>query len=149
MNAKNSIPVYRKVEFGHWICIYSTKNGDRHFSKLFNVEESKDIIHSWIDPARDVVQSVSYDISPLVRYVYLLISLWLHINAFYCTNEKGKCGKIFYAITGQDYRCQHIDQWARKAREITIALATKKKEKIMCTHKTSYNWQTFNLRTFT
>ena len=35
-------------------------NGDRHFSKLFNVEETKGIIHSRIYPARDVVQSVWY-----------------------------------------------------------------------------------------
>ena len=73
-----------------------TKNGDRHFSKLFNLEETKDIIHSRIYPAHDVVQSVSYNISALIScnfitknyvnrkitsYIYLLIftiSLWLH-----------------------------------------------------------------------
>ena len=38
-------------------------NGDRHFSKLFNVEETKGIIHSRIYPACDVVQSVWYNIS--------------------------------------------------------------------------------------
>jgi hypothetical protein len=38
-------------------------NGDRHFSKLFNVEETKGIIHSRIYPASDVVQSVWYNIS--------------------------------------------------------------------------------------
>jgi hypothetical protein len=32
----------------------STKNGDRHFSKLFNLEETKDIIHSRIYPAHEV-----------------------------------------------------------------------------------------------
>jgi hypothetical protein len=35
-------------------------NGDCHFSKLFNVEETKGIIHSRIYPAHDVVQSVWY-----------------------------------------------------------------------------------------
>jgi len=50
-------------------------------------------------------------------------------QAFYCTNEKGKCEKnFFFVITGQDYPCQHIDQWPRKTRESTTALATKKKK---------------------
>jgi hypothetical protein len=80
-------------------------NGDRHFSKLFNVEEKKGIIHSRIYPARDVVQPVWYNISTLIRYnciiknyvnhkitsyIYLLIftiSLWLMI-------EKGRHRKI-------------------------------------------------------
>jgi hypothetical protein len=49
-------------------------------------------------------------------------------QACYCTNEKRKCEKIiFFVITGQDYPCQHIDQWPRRTRESTIALATKKK----------------------
>jgi hypothetical protein len=49
-------------------------------------------------------------------------------QVFYCTNEKGKCEKIFFfVITDQDYPCQHIDQWPWKTWESTIALATKKK----------------------
>ena len=123
-------------------------NGDRHFSKLLNVEETKGIIHSRIYPARDVVQSVWYNISALIRcnfiienyvsrtltsYIYLLIftiSLWIHVKHFITLkHEKGKCEKIFFwVITGQDYPCQHIDQWPRKTRESTIALATKKKK---------------------
>ena len=90
-------------------------NGDRHFSKLFNVEETKGIIHSRIYPARDVVQSVWYNISTLIRckciiknyvnrkitsYIYLLIftiSLWLHVKHFITLkHEKGKCEKIFF-----------------------------------------------------
>ena len=43
-------------------------NGDRHFSKLFNAEETKGIIHSRIYPARDVVQSV--------WYIYIYIQYW-------------------------------------------------------------------------
>ena len=32
-------------------------------------------------------------------------------QAFYCTNEKGKCEKVFsIVITDQDYPSQHIDQ---------------------------------------
>ena len=122
--------------------------GDRHFSKLFNVEDTKGIIHSRIYPARDVVQSIWYNISALIRcnfiiknyvnrkiasYIYLLIftiSLWLHVKHFITRkHEKGKCEKIFFlVITSQDYPCRHIDQWPRKTRESTIALATKKKK---------------------
>jgi hypothetical protein len=87
-------------------------NGDRHFSKLFNVEETKGIIHSRIYPARDVVQPVWYNISAWIRcnfiiknyvnrkitsYIYLLIftiSLWLHVKHFITLkHEKGKCEK--------------------------------------------------------
>jgi hypothetical protein len=50
---------------------FSLNNGDRHFSKLFNVEETKGIIHSRIFPARDVVQSVWYNISQ-VQLLFLL-----------------------------------------------------------------------------
>jgi hypothetical protein len=91
-------------------------NGDRHFSKLFNAEETKGIIHSRIYPARDVAQSVWYIyISALIRcnfiiknyvnrkitsYIYLLIftiSLWLHVKHFITLkHEKGKCEKIFF-----------------------------------------------------
>jgi hypothetical protein len=114
----------------------STKNGDRHFSKLFNVVETKDIIHIRIYPARDVVQSVSYNISALIScnciiknyvnrkitsYIYLLIftiSLWLQVwEEFFVV-----------VVTGQDYPCQHIDQWPRKTQESTTAMATKKKK---------------------
>jgi hypothetical protein len=75
--------------------------------------------------------------------VYLSFDIYKIImtscQTFYCTNEKGKCEKtFFFVITDQDYPCQHIDQWPRKTRESTTALATKKK-KNMCTHKTSYN----------
>ena len=89
--------------------------GDRHFLKLFNVEETKGIIHSRIYPARDVVQSVWYNISTLIRcnfiiknyvnrkitsYIYLLIhtiSLWLPVKHFITLkHEKGKCEKIFF-----------------------------------------------------
>jgi hypothetical protein len=124
-------------------------NGDHHFSKLFNVEKTKGIIHSRIYPARDVIQSVWYNISALIRcnfiiknyvnrkitlYIYLLIftiSLWLHVKHFITLkHEKGKCEKIFFAvITDQVYPCQHIDQWPRKS---TIALATKKKKTCVC-----------------
>jgi hypothetical protein len=122
-------------------------NGDRHFSQLFNVEETKGIIHSLIYPARDVVQSVWYNISALIRcnfiiknyvnrkitsYIYLLIftiSLWLHVKNFITLkHEKEKCENFFFVNTGEDSPCQHIDQWPRNTRESTIALATKKKK---------------------
>ena len=123
----------------------STKNGDRHFSKLFNVVETKDIIHIRIYPARDVVQSVSYNISALIScnciiknyvnrkitsYIYLLIfaiSLWLHVKHFIAPTKRESVRRIFFfVITGQDYPCQHTDQWPRKTRESTTALTTKK-----------------------
>jgi hypothetical protein len=115
----------------------STKNGDRHFSKLFNLEETKDIIHSRIYPAHDVFQSVSYDISALIScnfiiknyvnrkvtsYIYLLIftiSLWLHVKHFIALTKRESVKRIvFFVITGQDYPCQHIDQWPRKTRKL-------------------------------
>jgi len=128
-------------------------NGDRHFSKLFNVDETKGIIHSRIHPASDVVQLVWHNTSALIRYnfiikkyvnrkitsyIYLLIftiSIWLHVKHFITLkHDKGKCDKIFFLITGKDYPCQHIDQSPRKTRESTIALATKKKK--ACVRKT-------------
>jgi hypothetical protein len=126
-------------------------NGDHHFSKLFNVEETKGIIHSQIYPARDVVQPVWYNISALIRcnfiiknyvnrkitsYIYLLIftiSLWLHVKHFIALTKRESVRKIFVVvITGQDYPCQHIDQWPRKIWESTISLATKKKKACVC-----------------
>ena len=92
----------------------STKNGDHHFSKLFNVEETKDIIHSRIYPARNVVQSVSYNISALISsnfiiknyvnrkitsYIYLLIftiSLWLHVKHFIALTKRESVRRIFF-----------------------------------------------------
>jgi hypothetical protein len=50
--------VYRKVELGDLKLPVAPNNGDRHFSKLFNVEKTNGIIHSRIYPSRDVVQSV-------------------------------------------------------------------------------------------
>jgi hypothetical protein len=43
-------------------------------------------------------------------------------QAFYYTKaRKGKVWEDFFlVITGQDYPCQHIDQWPRKTRESTI-----------------------------
>jgi hypothetical protein len=90
-------------------------NGDHHFSKLFNVEETKGIIHSRIIPARDVTQSVSYIISALISYnviikkyvnrkitsyIYLLIFTQLsqlHVKHFIAlSNEKGRCENICF-----------------------------------------------------
>ena len=122
-------------------------NGDHHFSKLFNVEETKDIIHYRIYPTRDVVQSVWYNISALIRcnfiiknyvnrkitsYIYHLIftlSLWIHVKHFIARTKKVSVRRIcFFVITGQNYPYQHIDQWPRKTWESTLALATKKKK---------------------
>jgi hypothetical protein len=55
--------VLSRVFRGHW---------NHHFSKLFNVEETKGIIHSQIYPARDVVQSVWYNISALIRCNFII-----------------------------------------------------------------------------
>ena len=120
MNVKNSIPQGRIW----WLKLpVAPDNGDRHFSKLFNVEEIKGIIHSRIYRAGDVVQSVWHNTSAMIRYncitknyvirkitsyIYLLIftiSIWLHVkHCITIKHEKGKCGKIcFFVITGQDY----------------------------------------------
>ena len=95
-------------------------NGYRHFSKLFNVEETKGIIHSRIYPARDVVQSVWYNLYALIRcnfiinnyvnskitsYIYLLIftiSLWYSCRAFYYT--KARKGKVWENFCCCNYR---------------------------------------------
>jgi hypothetical protein len=112
MNVKNSIPQGRIW----WLKLpVAPDNGDRHFSKLFNVDEIKGIIHSRIYPAGDVVQSVWHNKSAMIRYnciiknyvirkitsyIYLLIftiSIWLHVNHFITIkHEKGKCGKICF-----------------------------------------------------
>jgi hypothetical protein len=103
MNVRNSIP-YGRI---WWLKLpVAPNNGDRHFSKLFNVEETKGIIHSRIYPARDVVQPVWYNISALIRcnfiiknyvnrkitsYIYLLIftiSLWLHVKQFIALTKR-------------------------------------------------------------
>jgi hypothetical protein len=130
-------------------------NGDRHFSKLFNVEETKGIIHSRFYPARDVVQSVWYNMSALIRcnfinkkyvnrkmtsYIYLLIftiSLWLHDkHVITLKHEKGKCEKIFF--------CKYRSGLSLSThRPVTTKYTGKydsigdKKEKSMCTHKIS------------
>jgi hypothetical protein len=146
MNVRNSIP-YGRI---WWLKLpVAPNNGDHHFSKLFNVEETKGIIHSRIYPTRDVVQSVWYNISALIScnfiiknyvnrkitsYIYLLIftiSLWLHVKQFIALTKMESVRRFFFVITGQDYPCQHIDQWPRKTRESTIALATKKTKTCM------------------
>ena len=63
---------------------------------------------------------------------YLLIftkSLWLHVKHFIALTKRESGRRIFFGITDQDYTCQHIDQWQRKTRESTTALAIKKKKK--------------------
>jgi hypothetical protein len=132
----------------------STKYVDRHFSKLFNVEETKDIIHSWIYPACDVVQSVSYNISALIScnfiiknfvnhkirsYIYLLIftiSLWLHVKHFIALTKRESVRRICF--------CYYRSGLSLSThRPVTTKNTGKydsiddKKEKSMCTHKTS------------
>jgi hypothetical protein len=46
--------------------------GNYSFSKFFNVEETKGIIHSQIIPARDVTLSVSYIISALITCNFII-----------------------------------------------------------------------------
>ena len=138
-------------------------NGDHHFSELFNVRRKKALSIlglylqlKFFQKSRDVTVSVSSIISALIScnfiiqnyvnhkitsYIYLLIftkSLWLHVKHFIALTKRESVRRIFFfpVITDQDYPCQHIDQWPRKTRESTTALATKKK-KNMCTHITS------------
>ena len=69
----------------------------------------------------------------ITSYIYLLIftkSLWLHVKHFIALTKRESMRNIaFFVITDQDYPCQHIDQWPRKTREGTTALATKKGKK--------------------
>jgi hypothetical protein len=57
-------------------------NGDHHFSKLFNVEETKGIIHSRIYPACDVVQSEWYNISGAILSLSVLTH-FMRTHAFF------------------------------------------------------------------
>jgi hypothetical protein len=66
-------------------------NGDHHFSKLFNVEETKGIIHSRIYPACDVVQSVWYNISALIC-VHMLFSFLSPMLSYF---------PVFFVVTGR------------------------------------------------
>jgi len=47
----------------------------------------------------------------------------------YCTNEKGKCEKIFFVITDPTFVINTSTFWQRKTRESTTALETKRKKK--------------------
>ena len=130
-------------------------NGDRHFSKLFNVEETKDIIHSRIYPARDVTQSIWYNISALIRcnfiiknyvnrkitsYIYLLIftiSVWLHVKHFITLkHEKVKCEEIFFCNyrSGLSLSTHRPVSTKNTGKYDSIG---DKKEKSMCMHKIS------------
>jgi hypothetical protein len=93
-------------------------NGDHHFSELFNVEETKSIIHSRIIPARDVTIAVLYIISALIScnfiiknyvnrkitsYIYLLIftkSLCLHVKHFIALTKRESERRIFLCNYG-------------------------------------------------
>ena len=121
-------------------------NGGSPFFGTLQCEETNGIIHSRIYPARDVVQSVWYNISALIRcnfiiknyvnrkitsYIYLLIftkSLWLHVKHYIALTKRESVRRIFFVITEQDYHSQHIDQWRRITRESTTTLAKKKKK---------------------
>ena len=130
-------------------------NGHRHFSKLFNVKETKGIIHSRIYPARDVVHPVWYNISALIRcnfiiknyinrkkitsYIYLLIftiSLWLHVKHFIALTKGESVRRIFFC----NYRSglslsTHRPVTTKNTGKYDII--GDKKEKSMCTHKIS------------
>ena len=55
--------------------------------------------------------------------------------------------EFVFVITDQDYPCQHIDQWPRKTRESTTALATKKRKgKKACVRIKRVKSELFNLR---
>ena len=62
-------------------------------------------------------------------------------QAFYCTNEKGKCEKICFAITDQDY-CTLVNTSTsdhQKHGKVQTGYDSigDKKEKCICTYKTS------------
>ena len=125
----------------------STKNGDRHFSKLFNVEETKTIIHPRIYPARDVVKSVSYNISALIscnfiikNYVnrkitsciYLLIfttSLWLHVKHFIALTKRDFFFFFFFCNYRSGLSLSPHRPVTTKKRESTIALKRQRRKK--------------------
>ena len=149
MNVKNSIG---KI---WWLKLpVAPNNRDHHFSKLFNVEETKGIIHSRIYPACDVVQSVWYNISALIgynfiiknyvnrkitSYIYLLIftiSLWLHVKHFIALTKWESVRRIFFC----NYRSglslsTHRPVTTKNTGKYDII--GDKKEKSMCTHKIS------------
>ena len=93
----------------------------------------QNIIHSRTYPARDVVQSVSYNISALISCNFIIKNyvnrkITSYVKHFIALTKRESVRRFFFVITGQDYPRQHIDQWPRKTRESTTALATKKKK---------------------
>jgi hypothetical protein len=60
----------------------------------------------------------------ITSYIYIFGYLQNQYNfsqAFCCTNEKGKCEKIFCCCNYRSYPSQHIDQWpwnTQKVRQI-------------------------------
>jgi hypothetical protein len=129
-------------------------NGDRHFSKLFNVEETKGIIHSRIYPTRDVVQPVWYNISGWIRcnfiiknyvnrkitsYIYILIftiSSWLNVKHSIALTKRESVRRIFFCNyrSGLSLSTHRPVSTKNTGKYDSIG---DKKEKSMCTHKIS------------
>jgi hypothetical protein len=123
--------------------------------QLFNVEETKGIIHSQIYPARDVVQSVWYNISALfscnfiiknyvnrkiTSYIYLLIftiSLWLHVKHFIALTKRERTILVNTSTSDHEKHGKVRQHWRQKRKKhVSVPIKRVKTE-------------LFNLRTFT
>jgi hypothetical protein len=70
----------------------------------------------WWSPIFGATGNFNHQILPygIPSYIYLLvftISLWIHVKYFIALTKRKSVRRIFLVITGQDYPCQHIDQW--------------------------------------
>ena len=80
-------------------------------------------------PVKESIENALYSM-----YIYLLMftkSLRLHVKHFIALTKRESVRRFFCCNYRSGYPCQRIDQWPRKTRESTIALATKK-NKSMC-----------------
>jgi hypothetical protein len=77
----------------------------------------------------------------ITSYIYLLIftkSIWFHVKHFIALTKRESVWRFFFVITDQDYPYQHIEQWPRKKRESTTAVATKKCVRLKWAKSDSY-----------
>ena len=139
------------------------------FFRTLQCEETKGIILSRIMPAlklfrqsRDVTVSVSSIISALIScnfiiknyvnrkitsYIYLLIftySLWLHVKHFIALKKRESVRRIFFVYLPMRTTLVNTSTSELEKHEKYDSIGDKER-KNMCTHKTSYQWQLFNL----
>jgi hypothetical protein len=147
-NVKNSIPSGRICSLKLHVV---PNNGDRHFFRTLQCEETKGIIHSRI-PERAVTSRCRYRLlsaliscnfiiknyvnRKITSHIYLLIftkSLWLHVKHFIALTKRESVRRIVFFFCNYQSGLPLSTHRPRKIRENTTALVTKKKKKT-CVH---------------